>query len=106
MQDKYRRIRFYCGLTDKHGEIVDPVTYEHVLEDFSYPSFTMYKAQGNWLGMREDTIVLEILELWPMNELKQAYLESHALTTARELKMRGQQDTVLVTTEFVETIFV
>jgi len=104
MQDKHRRVRFYCGLTDKYGECVDPVTYEQTMEEF-YHSFTVYRTTGNWKGMAEESVVLEVIELWPLNTLRQTHLESRAYAVAKLLKVNGQQHCVMFTTDFVDAIF-
>ena len=91
------RLRFYIGQLDKQGISVPWARFdavEDLLKD-TFEGFTVYSAEGVWKGKGEPTRVYEILTSY----------KHTGRGIASKCAEICNQDTVLLTTEEVEEVY-
>ena len=82
-----KRYRFYCGLIDSRGNVV---TILHYTQQMTAKGFTVFETTGYWEGMKEPSIVIEII--------CESY-EINPKALAERLRKAGSQAAVLWTEE-------
>ena len=88
-----KRHRWYVGLIDKAGQDVDPEVYHAILAwQLSKTGYTAYTTIGAWQGVRESSMVFEVLgdDLpipgeWIAAELKRAGNQTNVLYTSQDV---------------------
>ena len=96
------RTRYYLGLTTRDGKPVDDGQRADAVATAAYAhagGCTVYRATGYWRGTREETLVLEALDV-------DGYESPVSDALARSLGAIMEQDTVLWTREEVAGGFV
>jgi len=89
------RYRFYCGLKDIDGNVVDPQVYYSAI-DLLVPGYTVFETQGVWRGEHEKSLVFEVVALEETEKLD----EFRVRVIASQLRLAGHQESVLATTEY------
>ena len=88
-----KRHRWYVGLIDKAGQDVDPEVYRAMLAwQLSNTGYTVYTTTGAWQGVREPSMVFEVLEddlpvlgEWIATELKRVGNQTCVLYTSQDV---------------------
>jgi hypothetical protein len=90
------RTRFYCGLIEADGTPITKNVYLGVMNKH-FTGYTVFGASGYWQGEPEPSVVFEVLT--PIKQDVPKY------QVAEELRVAGNQNTVLFTTEEVYADF-